>query len=172
MSAPKPTCPDWCSNHDRIHAGSEKHTAEIVYETVWHSYLQRNEDLAVTVEQYVGEGVTGEGYGWTNGRPQARVIAANLDAHGCRDVADALCTAAELLTAAEGGRPHLSLRKALRIWIEDAGGGSECDVPGCSDGTGPVCDISTFGCVLNRILLDPSTVHDLIKAEHEWSGIE
>jgi hypothetical protein len=169
MSAPEPTCPDWCTDHVRIHAGSKKHTTEIVYETVWHSYLQRNEDLAVTVEQYLGDGVTGAGYGWTNGRPQARVIAANLTAEGCRDVAEALQQAADILAADEGNRPPMTLRQAMEIYIEDA---VPCDEPACAHGTGPVCDASNLGCQLRRLLTDPSQVHDLISAEHEWSGID
>lgn len=65
--------------------------------------------------------------------------------------------------------PGVGLTQALRIYVEDAG---TCDEPGCSDGAGPVCDPSELGCQLRRLMLRPGEVHELIAAEHAWSGID
>lgn len=168
MSTPRPTCPAWCKDHVVL-GDTERHSAEITYAVVWHPFLERDEALAVAVEQHTGPRITGEGGEWTNGRPQARVSAGHLTAQGCRDVAEALHQAGDIIAAAEGGRTSLTLRKALGMYIEDA---VPCDDPTCTDGTGPVCDASNLGCQLRRLLLDPSQVHELINAENEWSGIK
>lgn len=53
---------------------------------------------------------------------------------------------------------------AVALYAEDA---VPCDANECRDGTGPVCDVHTLGCVLRRILLRPAEVHALMTRGEE-----
>lgn len=166
MNAPKP-CPEWCTDHRRITADIEQHRGSILVNSSWHEALGRVDDSdRIWMTQDIGPGVT-------PGSPWAKPnISYNFQCRDPRDtqrIAPMILDASHRLLAAEAGRPYLSVIAALRLLIEDAVPCSDSD---CTDGSGPVCDASNLGCQLRRLLLDPSQVHDLISAEHEWSGID